>query len=206
MWAGRGGNARVRTQSKSGKKGTEYLEEGEWEQQRIPSLPFPPRSSYPASSHWKGLCGRGWAFCLHPPATAGGPNTPGNVTGSLPPGTTGSHRLPGLTGAHLCKRAGQSPAGQKLGVNHSNKSMQAHTSPFPLVLTAGPSTLPDTISISPHVPCPYPVPPYPGLISQVICSHSQLSAPTSLWRMQLGAKCSADKIITACRDNLTLMI
>lgn len=168
-------------------------------------LPFPPRSSYPASSHWKSLCGRGWAFCLHPPATAGGPNIPGSVTGSLPPGTTGSRRLPVLTGAHLCKRAGQSPAGQKLGVSHRNKSMQAHTSPFTLVLTAGPSTLPDMISISPHVlltvPFSYPAPPYPGLISQVRNSHSHLSAPApaSVWRMQLGAKWSADKIIIALK-------
>lgn len=43
-------------------------------------------------------------------------NTPGNVAGSLPPGRAGSRRLPGLTRADLCRRAGHSPAGQKLGV------------------------------------------------------------------------------------------
>lgn len=85
------------------------------------------------------------AFIL--PAIAGGPNTPGNVAGSSPPGTAGSRRLPELTTADPCKRAEQSPAGQKLGVERitGNKSMQAHTTLFP-------STLLDTTSMSLHVP------------------------------------------------------
>lgn len=129
--SGRRENARVRTQSKGGETGIEHLEKCEWEQLRMTCLPFPPRSSYPASSHWKSLCGRGWAFCLHPPATAGGPNTPGNVTGSLPPGTAGSRRLPGLTGADPCKRAGQSPAGQKLGVRVTGTNLGELTPVLP---------------------------------------------------------------------------
>lgn len=36
------------------------------------------------------------------PSSAGAPNTPGNVAGSLPPGTAEFHRLPELTWAHLC--------------------------------------------------------------------------------------------------------
>lgn len=117
------------------------------------------------------------AFIL--PAIAGGPNTPGNVAGSLPPGTAGSHRLPGLTRANPCKRAEQSPTGQKLGVERitGNKSIAAHTSLFP----PAPSF---TIFMSPRVPpglltvpLPCPVPPRPGFSSQVRSSHPQPSAP-----------------------------
>lgn len=49
-------------------------------------------------------------------SSAGGPNTPGNVTGSLLPGTAEFHRLPGLTWAHLYKRAAENPVGIKTDI------------------------------------------------------------------------------------------
>lgn len=71
--------------------------------------PFPPSlPAYPAPSPWKRLHGSDWAPCFHPP------NTPGNGTGSSPPGSAASHRLLGSTRADSCKRAEQSPAGQKM--------------------------------------------------------------------------------------------
>lgn len=101
-----------------------------------------------------------------PPALAGAPNTPGNAAGSLPPGTAGSRRLPGWTRADPCRRAEQSPAGQKPAVERipGNEPMQAHTS-FLLLVSApsftGYPCLPMCHLHHLTVPLPCPVPPRP---------------------------------------------
>lgn len=109
----RGKYAKVRTQSKGGKIGPDHLEN------RVGKTSLPDCPTLLSATGGGGVAEAGL------PAPAGDLNTPGNVAGPLPPGTAGSRRLPQWTREDPCKRAEESPAGQKLGIERirENKPM-----------------------------------------------------------------------------------